>query len=791
MDRIRIGDLMAGRNVKVCVLRARHDTGYAEIPDAACDAVVFSDANSLTSFWSGNTNGYLTFNGSEMKPWVDILIAAGEGRHEFSAKAYDRTRIVTGEALDGFDAFIVLLHPGTIEVPNPLPLMPGQPLTSPKGLDGGATEIDAAQRPAACLPVMASPHSFCSHEIGHTLGFKHTFGLLNNGIEYDPGPPYAVGTVYGDPYDIMSSESFGSLWADPNGPKWSGNPRFTIPVPAGWPWPGWGSAACGPARAAVHHWDPLAVPDFMVQHLPYPTQGQPHRVRISSRGSGGAYPQLIALHPDGEMPDGQFRCYLEYRSSDGWDAGLVTEGKNLSRRGLVVHTLNHDSEINEVAVFYRGTVKVPLEDDTDLAPYFTPLVVQVVYAEPHELYIDVEVTTSAPREITINPRVNPELVSTTDEHDLTTPCGDHVVSSTRTWRTTWIYSVSTRGYGGYGDALIVAATPSPVITWTINGVPVPGPAAGDGFIDVPHTAGTLHLHYDTTVDPSTLLLSDDGGARVQLPVTATATEPGGAFPLTAQAAFDTIGALTGLDDDDRETVKRCLLALGVGTSGGHLEMARFARDLSIVGAVADAADVQQAAVAALQQLIVPGVPAQTVSDLADAEHTLAVRLTEAGRDADSTAAAESAVTHYVLAAGMPDLVSGPVYCVAQLLELAMELSHHRLVDPSADAQIAGVDLWRRLTPSAADSPSQLTDFADALHNLAVRLAEASRLTPAGTAGQDSVNTYVQAASLTGADRTRIVRELQTLARELYSFALQHPAFNAQHAADKIFADAEG
>jgi hypothetical protein len=203
----------------------------------------------------------------------------------------------------------------------------------------------------------------------------------------------------------------------------------------------------------------------------------------------------------------------------------------------------------------------------------------------------------------------------------------------------------------------------------------------------------------------------------------------------------------------------------------------LSRDLSVVGATTEAADAQQAAVTALRQLVIPGA-AQTVADLADAEHTLAVRLVEAGRSTDSAGAAEMSVRDYVLAAGLPGLVAGAAYCVQQLIELSTEMSHHLLVDPAADAQAAGVDVWSRLTPADAGSAAQLTDFAKAKHHLAVRQAEATRLTQAAGTGEEAVAAYLRAADA-GADRAQILRELQTLARELSSFGLQAPAFAAE------------
>jgi hypothetical protein len=114
----------------------------------------------------------------------------------------------------GFDVFMVLLHPGTYLVPNPMASQPGQPPTLTMGQDGGA-EFLLQGKPACTLPVMNGTHTFFCHELGHTFCFEHSYGVLNNGSDWDGIAPFTVNPVYGDPYDLMSSESFGSRWLDP------------------------------------------------------------------------------------------------------------------------------------------------------------------------------------------------------------------------------------------------------------------------------------------------------------------------------------------------------------------------------------------------------------------------------------------------------------------------------------------------------------------------------------------------------------------------------------------------
>ena len=52
---------------------------------------------------------------------------------------------------------------------------------------------------------MSSDHTFMCHELGHTLGFEHTFGLDNNRADWNPtDDTIVVGPEYGSPYDLMS-----------------------------------------------------------------------------------------------------------------------------------------------------------------------------------------------------------------------------------------------------------------------------------------------------------------------------------------------------------------------------------------------------------------------------------------------------------------------------------------------------------------------------------------------------------------------------------------------------------
>ena len=66
---------MATKNVKLAILRARHDTTVPYISDAACIAMMITNParRSVLNYWEAVTDNYLQFDGGSLMPWVDIL----------------------------------------------------------------------------------------------------------------------------------------------------------------------------------------------------------------------------------------------------------------------------------------------------------------------------------------------------------------------------------------------------------------------------------------------------------------------------------------------------------------------------------------------------------------------------------------------------------------------------------------------------------------------------------------------------------------------------------------------
>jgi len=540
------------KQVKLAILRARHDPNTALISDQACLQMLMTSQSrrSVLNYWTDVTEGYLEFDDTEMFPWVDVTIAATDiSRGTQIRQAYDASSLLENADLTRFDGFVVLSLPGFLTVPNPDAGKPDQPATVTLGLDGGSTTF--AGKGAAALPVMSSDHTFMCHEVGHVLGFKHTYGVWNNGIDWDGKPPWDQGQVYGDPYDIMSSASFGKRTLDPSLIRYSSDPTFAGAAVVGWPYPSAVRMGPAPARAHVHLWDPSAIPASRVRHLTTPGSGAVQTARLFRAGTPGGSTELVVVHPISEDSEGRGRCYVEYRSVAGWDAGLDVAGPDLARRAVVVHTVAGAAGETGVRCWYRGRIPVPVEIDTDLAVEGTWLVVRVTGEEADGKYVDVEISTGGTRAIALDLKRRTEIVGSVGAQMRRTRCGDELEWATWIQKSTHAYIPHTRGYGGAGAPGVIA----PLISWTVGGTAVP---TGSGTLAVTTADGVFGVDYDLDAATGTLLLTSRAADRYTTEVAATATEPGGGNPTTVNDTFNPPGSMTGFRPSDVMRFDRCL-----------------------------------------------------------------------------------------------------------------------------------------------------------------------------------------------------------------------------------------
>ncbi len=155
---------------------------------------------SVFRYWSNTTRSHLDFVDSPMFPWVDMTIGADTGRGAQAKAAIDALRAAFPDPppLTGLDGLIVLTHPGNRTMPNPQAGNRDNRPTVTTSFDGGTADV--AGMPVAVLPVMSSNHTFMCHEVGHVLGFEHSFGVDNNGTDWNPNDAnIIVGPEYGVP----------------------------------------------------------------------------------------------------------------------------------------------------------------------------------------------------------------------------------------------------------------------------------------------------------------------------------------------------------------------------------------------------------------------------------------------------------------------------------------------------------------------------------------------------------------------------------------------------------------
>jgi len=545
------------KQLKVAVLCARHDASKDVIPAQSCIEMILTNHNrtSVLDYWESVTNHHLDFVGSAVFPWVDITITADDidpingnvPRDIQCSRAYEATKALNGGDLEGFDLFVVLTLPGQLSLPNALAeFLLGQPQTIVVPFDGGAG-AQVQGKPACALPVVSSNHTFMCHEVGHLLNWRHSYGVLNNGIDWDGAAPFSQGEVYGDPYDIMSSATFGSRTLDPKVTHYSGNPEFVGPAVDGWPNPKAFVMGPAPARAHVHLWDPQALPPEHVHHFGVPQVGDTLRFTLVAAGRSGK--QLAILHPWGEDADGRGRCYVEYRQKGGWDAGLDESGNDLARQGVVVHTLADTAE--GVRCWYRGRVLVPVELDSDVTVPGTPMQVRVVSSDVEQRTVDIEVTARLVRGVDIRTRGSDEILTVINPQSLTTPCGDPITYGTWITQTHYFFQPVSYGFGGAG-----APDAKPLIAgWTVAGVKIAGP---NGSIEAPTPEGTFTIQY--SLDPVTaeLGLFSRGGEQYRVDVTVAMSEADGSGTTLAAAVFRAKGFFDGYGPGDQQEIDRCM-----------------------------------------------------------------------------------------------------------------------------------------------------------------------------------------------------------------------------------------
>ena len=87
---------MAEQNVKVCILRARHEPTGPTISEQACLEMLMIGGGSVFRYWTDVTGGFLDFIDNALQPWVDISIGPAEPREKAAEKAFQATKDAGG-----------------------------------------------------------------------------------------------------------------------------------------------------------------------------------------------------------------------------------------------------------------------------------------------------------------------------------------------------------------------------------------------------------------------------------------------------------------------------------------------------------------------------------------------------------------------------------------------------------------------------------------------------------------------------------------------------------------------
>jgi hypothetical protein len=61
------------KNVRLGIIRARHDTDVAVISDQACIAMLMTGEHAVLKYWINTTHSHLDFIDSPIFPWVDVM----------------------------------------------------------------------------------------------------------------------------------------------------------------------------------------------------------------------------------------------------------------------------------------------------------------------------------------------------------------------------------------------------------------------------------------------------------------------------------------------------------------------------------------------------------------------------------------------------------------------------------------------------------------------------------------------------------------------------------------------
>lgn len=337
---------------RFAVLLIRHDTSRTPPDRATCQSILSLGTWSVARYWSDNSENWFQFAAFDFFGWYDVALPPPPSTRQVIAQKARDAASAANVNLSTYDSFIVMAFPGA-------------------GYDAGADGIGTGH--TAVLNSLVD-RTFMCHEVGHVLGFDHTYGILTSGADWSNDGVTQLYPVYGDPYDLMSSATFGGA-----------NPTFTLPASeAHADFPNALSAGPMATRALLHYTCPQALESTAkVRHES--EGGDNEIVTLFPAGSGEVgKAELFVFHPAEEDGQGRGRVYVEYRQPNPtfggtrWDQGLAAAGDSRSRTGIIVHTVKDDPASNSPVIWYAGRITFPTADtDVQVDTPFGPVTVSV------------------------------------------------------------------------------------------------------------------------------------------------------------------------------------------------------------------------------------------------------------------------------------------------------------------------------------------------------------------------------------------------------------------------------
>jgi hypothetical protein len=507
-------------NVAVIMLRNRSTAAPPAVTDVR--RYLLDDRFSIARFWQDATYGWVSFPRMDFLGWFDVDLPDGTSRSDV-VEAGKRSARRNGVDLSAYDTFLTVV--------------------SGAGLDSGAYGRRAASVNAA------DPHHFVAHEIGHAIGFDHTYGIPNAGSDWNGDDVVDLNPVYGDPYCIMSGMTFGGA-----APTIDLASKYQLPALAGLP-SAWRSGPL-PSRACLHFQMPLAAETAgKVRHIREAAGEEATAVNVT--GGGIAGPEVAVFHPVGEQSNGIGRVYAEYRwpdeARDGtrWDGGLATTGDPRDRAGIVIHVINPEPSSGAPVVWYVGRIVLPTADlDVTVPTPVGPVTVSIgetdVLGTGHPSRVVVRFRRVATRSVHLVVNSSESRVVTATEmrtHPAWPLHGTFAWERREVTRTTR-YRPFVLGLGGAGPF----EGPSPVqIAWSLGGVPL-ATSAGTATVSVP--GGSVHVRFAIDATSNELTLSNrpaDGAYSLAVECTATASTDAGL--VSAAATFSAPAVEEGWGDD--------------------------------------------------------------------------------------------------------------------------------------------------------------------------------------------------------------------------------------------------